>query len=208
MPTYPPVTTPDRYLVALGQRDPLESLRKAPKRVRKLVKGLGRKQLEAAVEDGKWSVKQVLAHLADGEVVLGARIRMVASMERPVLVGYDQDAFVRELRYDGVDAEQLLENFSTVRAINVALLERLPEGAFARVGMHTERGEESLATMMFMYAGHDRMHEAQIERLAALLAQRTGKRKKASPAQAAADAAASDAKPSKRSGKRRKSKKA
>lgn len=207
MRTYPPVTTPERYLTALGQRDPLESMRKAPKRVRKLIKAMGRKQLEANVEEGKWSAKQVLAHLADGEVVLGARIRMVASMERPVLVGYDQDAFVRELRYDGVSAEQLLENFAAVRAINVALLERLPDETLARVGLHTERGEESLATMLFMYAGHDRMHEAQLERIAIALAQRAGQRKKAAAAEPAARVEAS-AKSAKRSGKRRKADKA
>jgi hypothetical protein len=162
---YPKVSTPERYLSALGEHDPIESLRKAPKRLRKVLKGLSKKQLTRRAEEGKWSIKEVLAHLADGEVVLGARMRMVASMERPVLVGYDQDAFVRELRYDDVGAEQLLESFAAVRAINVALLERLPDEALARVGVHSERGDESLATMVFMYAGHDRLHETQIERL-------------------------------------------
>lgn len=207
MRTYPPLTTPERYLSALGGRDPLESLRKAPKRLRRLIKGLGRKQLEANVEEGKWSMKEVLAHLADGEVVLGARIRMVAAMERPVLVGYDQDAFVRGLRYDKVSSEQLLEDFAAVRALNVALLERLPDEAFARIGVHAERGEESLATMMFMYAGHDRMHEAQLERLAAVKARRGGKGVKSAPsAPAAAAPRAAEGKRSKRAEKRRKAK--
>jgi hypothetical protein len=162
---YPQVSTPERYLAALGEHDPIESLRKAPKRLRKVLKGLSKKQLTRRSVEGKWSIKEVLAHLADGEVVLGARMRMVASMERPVLVGYDQDAFVRELRYDDVEPEQLLENFAAVRAINVAMLERLPDEVLARVGVHSERGDESLATMVFMYAGHDRLHEEQIERL-------------------------------------------
>ncbi len=181
---YPPITTHERYLSALEGRDPLESMRKAPKRLRKLLKGLSRKRLERRPGEGQWSIKEVLAHLADGEVVLGARIRMVAAMARPIIVGYDQDALVAGLAYDKVDAEELLANFAAVRAINVALLERLPDEAFARVGLHNERGEESLATMVFMYAGHDRLHEQQIERSSAAGGRRERKAKDATIAPA------------------------
>jgi hypothetical protein len=161
----PPPAVAERYLQALGGADPIESQRKAPKRLRKLVKGLSAKQLARRPEEGKWSIKEVLAHLADGEVVLGSRLRYVAAMERPALVGYDQDLFVRNLRYDDVDADALIDAFAAVRALNVALLDRLPDEVFTRVGMHAERGEESLSTMVHMYAGHDRIHEQQIERL-------------------------------------------
>lgn len=161
---YPPVATPERYLSALGDHDPIDSLRKAPKRLKKALKGVGKKDVARRPADGKWSIKEVVAHLADGEVVLGARMRMVAAMERPTLTGYDQDAFVQGLCYDEVSVEQLLAEFAATRKANVALLERLPEAALSRVGVHSERGDESLATMVFMYAGHDRMHEAQIER--------------------------------------------
>lgn len=181
--TYPPITTHERYLTALEGRDPLESMRKAPKRLRKLLKGLSRKQLTRRPAEGKWSIKEVLAHLADGEVVLGARIRMVAAMDRPVIIGYDQDALVERLAYEKVDVEELLANFAAVRAINVALLERLPDDVFAQVGLHNERGEESLATMVFMYAGHDRLHEQQIVRLRSV--EGRGKRKAAAPSAAA-----------------------
>lgn len=162
---YPQPAIPERYALALGVCDPIESQRKAPKRMRKLVKGLSNKQLARRPLEGKWSIKEVLAHLADGEVVLGARVRFIAAMDRPQIVGYDQDAFVRNLRYDELDAEQLLDAFAAMRALNVALLERLPDEAFARAGLHSERGEESLSTMVHMYAGHDRIHEQQIAQL-------------------------------------------
>lgn len=162
---YPNITTGPNYLAALGDRDPIESMRKTRKRLAKAIKGLSKSELARCVEEGKWSIKQVIAHLADGEVVLGARIRMIVAMDRPALTGYDQDAFVRNLAYDGVSVDDLLDQFGAIRAANVALLERLDDAAFARVGLHSERGEESLATAVFMYAGHDRLHEAQIERL-------------------------------------------
>lgn len=155
---------PDRYLEALDGRDPFDSMRKAPKRLKKLVKGVSEKKLARTPPSGGWSVKQVLAHLADGEVMIGSRYRMVVAMERPPLVGYDQDAFVERLGIEKLDTETILSDFAHARAANVRLLERLPDDAFARVGLHSERGDESLARMLVMYAGHDLIHEAQIER--------------------------------------------
>lgn len=159
----------ERYAEALGSSEPIESLRKAPKRLKKLLKGLSEKQLARRPAPGKWSIKEVLAHLADGEVMLGSRFRLVAAMDRPPLVGYDQDAFVERLALERAKGEDLLEDFAAVRGANVRLLKRLPDEAFARVGLHSERGEESLHGMLIMYAGHDLVHEAQVEGLRAWL---------------------------------------
>lgn len=160
----PAPVNPDRYLKALGDRDPVQAMRKAPKRVRKLVKDLSHKQLDWKPSPEKWSIKEVLAHLADGEVILGARVRFVAAMDNPPLPGYDQDLFVSRLGIEKVDARELFEAFESMRALNVGLLERLPKEAFARSGLHAERGPESIQKMVGMYAGHDVLHEQQIER--------------------------------------------
>ena len=153
---------PQRYLDAIGNRDPIESAAKASKRFRHLIEGLSVKELEWHPAPGKWSIKQILAHMADGEVMIGSRLRLVAAMDRPTIVGYDQDAFVANLCVDDLTAEQWLEAFRSMRALNVALLSRLPKDSFNRIGVHTERGEESLSQMVFMYAGHDIIHEQQI----------------------------------------------
>jgi hypothetical protein len=83
-------------------------------------------------------------------------------MDRPTIVGYDQDAFVANLGVEHHTADEWLEMFHAMRNLNVALLTRLPKEAFARIGVHTERGEESLGHMVFLYAGHDVVHERQI----------------------------------------------
>jgi len=181
---------PDRYAAALGGLDPIESMRKAPKRLKKLLKGVSEKKLAARPEQGGWSVREIVAHLADGEVMIGSRFRLVAAMERPQLVGYDQDAFVERLEVALARTSELLEDFAAVRKANVRLLQRLPQRAMARVGLHSERGEESLADMLVMYAGHDRVHEEQIARM---LAGRRPKRR--AKARQAAQAGAVDAEP-------------
>lgn len=157
----------DRYLAALDGADPFESMRKTPKRLKKLLKGVSEKRMARRPASGGWSIKEVLAHLADGEVMVGSRYRMVAAMDRPAIPSYDQDAFVERLCLERIDAWTLLEDFAHARAANVRLLERLPDEAFARIGLHSERGEESIARMLVMYAGHDLIHEAQIARLLA-----------------------------------------
>ena len=174
----PGPVNPDRYLAALDGADPFESMRKTPKRLKKLLKGVSEKRLARRPASGGWSIKEVLAHLADGEVMLGSRYRMVVAMERPPLPGYDQDAFVERLCLERIDASTLLDDFAHARAAN----ERLPDEAFARVGLHSERGEESLARMLVMYAGHDLIHEAQIARL--LSEKRAPKPEREKPAKA------------------------
>jgi hypothetical protein len=184
--TVPTSVIPQRYLDALGDADPIESQRKAPKRIKKLLKGLSEKFLARRPTDDQWSIKEIVAHLADGEIILGSRVRFVAAQDRPPLPGYDQDLFVAHLGIDKVKTKHLLQAFAAARAVNVALLNRLPDGAFARIGMHAERGVESIETMVRMNAGHDHVHEAQI--VAARDALRAAKRRRKKAAAKAASA--------------------
>ncbi len=154
---------PERYRAALGDDDPFLAMFEAPQALRKLLKGLTEKQLSRRPAPGKWSIREIVAHLADGEVILGSRYRLVAAHDRPAIAGYDQDLFVERLGVDAASAEELVADFEMARAVNLGLLVRLPDEAFARVGIHSERGEESLGTMVAMYAGHDRVHLDQIE---------------------------------------------
>jgi hypothetical protein len=154
---------PERYRAALGGDDPLFALGEAPIRLRRLLKGLTEKQLSKAPAPGKWSIKQIVAHLADGEVILGSRYRFAAAHDRPAIAGYDQDLFVERLGVERTTADELLADFEMARAVNLGLLQRLTDEQLRRVAIHAERGEESIETMVAMYAGHDRVHLEQIE---------------------------------------------
>ena len=154
---------PERYRAALGDDDPYLALFEAPQRLRKLLKGLTERQLSRRPAPGKWSIKEIVAHLADGEVVVGSRYRFVAAHDRPPIPGYDQDLFVERLGVGNTTTEELLADFEMARAVNVGLLLRLTDEQLQRVGIHAERGEESIETMVCLYAGHDRIHLGQIE---------------------------------------------
>ena len=149
----------------LGDEDPLTVLKRTERALRRAVDGLSRKQLTQPEAPGKWSVRHVLQHLADSELVWGYRMRIVLAHDRPTLTGYDQDAFAERLDYESVDAAEALETFGVLRRSNLRLLSRASPQDLQRVGVHSERGEESVAHMMKLYAGHDLLHLNQIARI-------------------------------------------
>jgi hypothetical protein len=149
----------------LGDRDPLDVLRTTAPALRSLVGATAPHLLRAPEAPGKWSMAMVAQHLADSELVWGWRVRLILAQDRPVITGYDQDAWATRLRYDEVAIEDALDDFERLRGSNLRLLARMPEADRQRVGLHAERGEESIALLIRLYAGHDILHLRQIERI-------------------------------------------
>jgi hypothetical protein len=149
----------------LGTRDPFEVLRGTPAALRHAVSGLSAQQISRAEAPGKWSVRQVVQHLADAELVGSFRFRMVLAADSPVLPGYDQEAWAERLRYEDSDWAAALDDFAALRGANLRLLAGATPPDFERCMVHSERGNESLGYMIRMYAGHDLVHLRQIARI-------------------------------------------
>jgi hypothetical protein len=146
-------------------REPIGVLRQTPQELRDAISALGTGDLRTPESPGKWSINEVVQHLADSDLVFGWRVRLVLSQDRPVITGYDQDRWAARLRYADEDPAEALDRFSLLRRSNVRLLERASAEDLRRVGLHSERGEESLARIISLYAGHDLLHLRQIERI-------------------------------------------
>jgi hypothetical protein len=112
---------------------------------------------------GKWSARQIVAHLADTELVLAHRFRQVIAEENPTLVGINQDAWSANLDYARRKPKQSLETFRRIRAENYELLKELPESAYDRAGNHTERGRLTLRELLETYAAHAESHAQQLQ---------------------------------------------
>ncbi len=150
---------------ALGSREPLAVLAESPDTLRRAVAGLSSEQDGTPEAPGKWSVRHVVQHLADSELVGAFRFRMVLAHDAPELPGYDQDRWARHLRYEDADLATALDDFATLRELNLRLLRRATPEDLGRVMRHAERGDEPLETMIRLYAGHDLVHLGQIARI-------------------------------------------
>jgi len=149
----------------LGPRDSMSVLRETPAALSRAIDGLTGAQVQQRETPGKWSIAHVLQHLADSEVVWSWRMRLILAQDRPVITGYDQDAWADNLHYDETDPAEALDTFRVLRRANLRLVERASPQDLQRVGVHAERGEESIEHLRRLYAGHDLMHLQQIARI-------------------------------------------
>jgi len=112
---------------------------------------------------GEWSAHEVACHCADSETASYSRIRLLLAEREPVIQGYDQDAWAVALDYHGLPVASALAVVDAVRAHTVALLRRVPEAAWARVGRHTESGRYGVEDWLRIYAEHLEGHARQVE---------------------------------------------
>jgi uncharacterized damage-inducible protein DinB len=152
-------------LALLGPADPMRVLHDTPAALTRSIEGLEATQVSRPEAPDKWSITQVLQHLADSELVWGYRLRMVLAHDRPAITGYDQDLWATRLHYADADSQQAIHDFSVLRQANLRLLARASDSDLTRVGVHAERGEESVAHLIRLYAGHDILHLRQIARI-------------------------------------------
>ena len=116
----------------------LERFRRGAEVLAMVLTGAAGEEVDYSPEAGKWTIRQIMAHLADAELVGAHRLRSVIAEENPTLTAYDQDAWTRNLDYGRRKPTQSLETFRRLRAENYELLKELPESVFERTGSHTE----------------------------------------------------------------------
>ena len=151
----------------LGDRDPFVVQEATVPALRRIVEELDEDTLCRPEAPGKWSILEVIAHLADSELVYGYRLRLMVAHDEPEVPGYDQDLWARRLRYQQADPHQQLDRMESMREANLDFLRGLTEEEWQRIGHHSERGPESVRHLFRLLAAHDLVHLRQIERIRA-----------------------------------------
>jgi hypothetical protein len=149
----------------LGDRDWLAVLAATPAALRAAFDGVEDAAIRRPEAPGKWSMIDVAHHLADGEMVVGVRVRMIVAQEQPPITAYDQELWAETLHYRDAALAEVLEQFAVLREANVRLARQLTPAQLARFGVHTERGGESVGYTLRLLAGHDLVHLDQIARI-------------------------------------------
>jgi hypothetical protein len=161
--------TPQQYIQRIlgfaGSQEPLKVQAATAKKLERLIKGVPPAKLKKRPAPDKWSVAEILAHLADTEIVGGWRMRAILGAPGTPIAAFDQDSWVTALHYEKRDPRKALEQFRVLRETNLALLKSLAPEQWKHFGMHSERGGETIAHITKMFAGHDLNHIAQVERI-------------------------------------------
>jgi len=141
----------------------LERFRRGPEFLAVVLPGVSGDEMDYTPGPDKWSIRQIAAHVADSELVGAQRFRQVIAEENPALGAYDQNAWAKNLDYARRQPKHALESFRRLRAENYELLKALPESAFERKGVHSERGPLSLRQLLDNYADHAESHGRQMQ---------------------------------------------
>jgi DinB superfamily len=157
----------ERIMKMIEGKDPLKTQSATAKTLDRLVKGASASNLRKRPAPDKWSVGEILAPLADTEIVVGWRIRSILTAPGTPIQAFNQDAWAAAGNYAKRDPPKSIEQFRAVREANLALFKSFTPEQPKRYGLHAERGEESLERILDMMAGHDLNHISEIERILA-----------------------------------------
>jgi hypothetical protein len=153
----------------IAGQDPLKVQAASAKNLERLIKGVTPAKLRKRPAPEKWSAAEILAHLADAEIVVSWRLRSILGAPGTPIQAYDQDAWLAAGQYGKRDARKSLEQFRVLRDANLALYRNLTPQQWKHHGVHAERGEESIERIASMMAGHDINH---VEQIAGILARK------------------------------------
>jgi hypothetical protein len=163
--------TPQQYTQRIvghmAGKQPLAVQAATAKKLEGLIKGVSTGKLRKRPAPDKWSVSEILAHLAEAEIVGAFRMRLILGAPGTPIAAFDQNAWVISGHYEKRDPRKSVEQFRVVREANLALLKSLTAEQWKHYGMHAERGQETIEHIVRMFAGHDINHLQQIERILA-----------------------------------------
>ena len=161
--------TPQQYVARIlglvAGHEPMKVQRSTADKLAKLTRGIPRKKLSRRPAPGKWSVTEILAHLAETEWVIGWRLRSILNSNGTPIQAFDQDAWAQTSNYARQDPKKSVALFRALRAENLALLKSIPKEKWENYGMHAERGKETIAHIFRLIAGHDLNHLGQVAAL-------------------------------------------
>ncbi|MCC7084079.1 MAG: DinB family protein [Pirellulales bacterium] len=143
-------------------------------RLSQAIAGLSNDELHAFPIPGAWSIKQIVIHLLDSDLIHADRIKRVIAEEKPLLMGFNESKFASRLHYEAQDAALAAELFAKNRQLLHQVLSHLPTAAFERSGIHSERGRVTLADLIATAVDHLDHHLKFIQKKRALLGKAQG----------------------------------
>ena len=147
----------EKYISLIEEGELLNALERQPSELRSLLNGLDEEKGKYAYADGKWSIKEVLSHLVDGERIFGYRVLRISRGDETPIEGFEQDGYIENSHANERSFEDLLEELSLQRNANLRMLKNLREDGWKRLGTASQ-SPVSVRALAFIMAGHVRHH--------------------------------------------------
>lgn len=112
---------------------------------------------EYAYEEGKWTVKQVIAHLIDTERIMAYRAMRFSRNDFTALPGFDQDSYVTNTNLEKISYNDLVDELLIMRQANLYFFKSLTEEDYKKKGIANEN-QVSVGALLFIMAGHVEHH--------------------------------------------------
>jgi hypothetical protein len=130
------------------------SYESGPSKLRAACMGLDGASLNRRIEPGEWSIMENAVHLLDSDLASTHRMRRIIAEDCPLLVAFDENAFIARLPSERADLAEVLELFEANRRFTARWLRSPPKRDFSRTGVHTQRGTVTLLQIVETYAHH------------------------------------------------------
>lgn len=147
----------EKYISRVPEGGIVETLRRQSADTLALLRSLSEEQAASRYEPGKWSVKELVGHICDGERVFAYRALRFARNDSTPLPGFDQDPYVAAGNFDARTIRDLADEFESVRAATLSLFASLDEEAWARRGAANDT-PVSVRALAHIIAGHELHH--------------------------------------------------
>lgn len=147
----------EKYVSLVPEADIVQTLERQAEETLTLLRSIDEERAASRYDAGKWSVKQVVGHITDGERVFAYRALRFARGDQTPLPGFDQDDFMRDANFDARTLASLTEEYESVRAATLSLLRSLDASAWQRRGTASDN-PVSVRALAHIIAGHELHH--------------------------------------------------
>jgi hypothetical protein len=155
-----------RILSYIGDEDPIAVQQATPSQLDQRLRNLAPEELVRRPAPEKWSIAEIVAHLADAELAMGWRLRNMLANPGVALTWWDEAAWAERLGYAQQDASLSAGLFRALRESNLRLLESVPRARWVECyGVHELRGRQTVEEFVRLEAAHDLNHLRQIDRI-------------------------------------------
>lgn len=147
----------EQYIALVTEDNVIEAMTNSLNDTMTLLRSVDEEKGNFAYAEGKWTIKELVGHMSDGERIFAYRALRFARGDKAELQGFDQDPYIENGNFNDATLKELLDEYELVRRSNIALFSRFTDEAWQRTGVASE-AEVSVRALANIMVGHERHH--------------------------------------------------